>query len=972
MLAFTSCSDDIAVDISRPDFEGEINISYEIDGDMPLSRGVVTQSHENRLEKVYVLFFDLENEEMFAGAKAVGVTPGKGVLSFDAPEGVQTDRSYRLLAVGNADSFNDDEAFTSALKNFSGSYTDALGTFMAVKKKPVTLGNVTSLPMWGEYQDENGKDAVFTLTVDETGNKVVKEKGRFRFSRAICRLDIHNLVGHVLDIRCARVVNSRTAGYLFIEGLNAGDQPELSPAAAPDGEGYMPITMDMTPGTNTTQRLEGSLYAFPNITATSVVNDNRTTALMIAGYYIDPETGVKDTELTYYRFNYANAGEAQVLKRNYCYRATIKGVRGRGASSEKEAFNSSTPMFEYDVDEEWGTTDDNVVSDKDGNFLIVNKTHLTFQGEVSEADFVELRVSTNPELEWEAEWVNEEGNENGKFSFEKLSDRAVKCGPLEKNESPYVRYGYLRIKGRNPATGAVLYMPIYLMQLSTLHNVKTLTVNGNTGTFTQELNPMGGSVSFPVVTGGASNAWSVADDGNMLSNWDVRGVSFTDHGSNGTTLEITVPANITGKTRTATLIVSLDENETNPDGSKKVPDVIINLIQEPSKQLMDVINMPSSGRMDLQCFSMTPGNPSGVVSQRNFIVKLTDPRYRYRVKSSFDKNRDLVLSAASHRGIGSASPAYAVQPENGAVVTDLIEGLENGVQFWINPFRTGPNDPAITGTITVEAYPLRENFSDLDDAAFALLPREERSFTVRLLSEPVEINDVFMDAGNGSYHIIADRNYGAPSRVQEDGSTQTAAYYDYREYCHVTNASDPVNNSSFRGTDTRSYNWWISKYDMSQAMDPTPEVIQQRWKDANVNVNRFYSEGRFTVTSSAQWTAIANRTCYSKQRAFIASDLKKKNGKSVCCWFPFFLTKCTWEDGRGSDNWCRYMVPVNSRTKESGGNTFTIFLLLSDKGQFYISNPWYSRLTNQYHVPRMAMTATAEELQELKEIYGLQ
>lgn len=926
LFGLTGCQDDIYTPEMPGADQGELVLKYTVDGEMPLARSVAAMNHESTIKRVHVMFFDTEQEDLFVAYKAVAVTPGKGTFSIDAPENLELDRPYRVLAIGNGDTFAPEgySSMSNFLSSFSGSYNDALGAVKIHHSGTFTRTNPGELPMFGHFLDKTGGESTFTVTLDGDQKKVKEtESASFLFSRGVCRFDIHNLVGHILDIRYARVINNPDGGYLFADGLVGGNIPEMTPTSAPSGEGYMAVTEDMEPGVNTTQRLEGSLYGFPNIVNTTVVNDSRTTALMIAGYYIDPDTGVKDTELTYYRFNLANLGESQVLNRNYCYRATVKGVKRRGAPDEKEAYNDASPIFVYDVNPTWNTDDDNVVSDKDGNFLIVNQTHLTFQGDANEADFVELHVSTNPELTWEVTWVAETGNANTKFTFEKLSNSAVKCGPTEKNDTKYVRYGYLQIVATNPQTGKTLSMPIYLMQLSTEQNVKTLTVNGNTGSFTQELNPMGGTINLPVVTGSVENMWCVEDDGNLLSNWDSQGVSFTTRGGNNNDLVITVPANISGQDRAATLIVSLEKNETNADGSKKVPDVIINLTQKKSPQLMDIINFPSSGTLDIECLDLSVGNANGVVNQKSFIVRLTDSRYRYRVTTNFDKNRDLVLSKDVHRGLGSSNPAYAYQKMDSndqplVATNDKIEGCVGGTQFWINPFRTGPGDPMIIGNVTVTAY-------NPDDPS---APTEERSFTVRLKSQSVEIGDVILK-NEDVYYLVPDRNYGTPCRISESEEIITATYADWRPWVKVTGSFvTPSENSSFYGTKTsagRAYNYEAKQW------TPAQETVKSQFiNDNSRNGWPYNTTSGWIYPYGGYLSTWNNYLRVSKERLFFISEFEH-NGKLRACWLHNVLPH---DDRYG----VVYQGQVNVShpayaSKEDGYNSYGDFmrLLLNSK-----------------------------------------
>lgn len=873
LLLLCACSDEIPYSPEMPqDNPHAASIPFEVQGDVPESRGVPALAHEKKLERAHILFFDDATGE-FAGFAAVNISAGKRVISLTKPDGTEFDRPYRVLAVGNGDTFTPEgySSFSAYLDKFSGDYASAKATLTAAYGTKMTVSSPGTLPMFGTFISPDGEDSAITFYQDGENQKVREDDASFYFARAAVRIDLLNLVGGLLLIEKVKVVNERTAGLFFADGVNVGSQPEFKPSE----EGYVAVT----DAENTTQRLTGALYTFPNMVNTSVQNDRTTTALMIAGYYFDDTTGQYDSELTYYRFNLANVGESQILQRNYMYRASIKGVRRRGASDEQTAYNDSAPIFSYDIDEDWESTGDNVTTDEDGNFLIVSKSHLTFDGEANSADFVELRVSTNPELEWHAEWVAEPGNSNERFTFEKLSSEAVKCGPTEINDSPYVLYGYLRIVAVNPNSGKTLSLPIYLNQLSTLNNVKTLTVNGSTGVIELPLDPMGANVLLKVVTGSKMNQWQAVDDG-TFTGWDTQGISFTKSGGNNTYLELVFPANITGKARVAEITVSLVDD---PEG--KVLPVTLKLSQDPSSQLMSIVNFPESGVLSIECLSLDAGNYNGVVNPRNFIVRLTDARYRYRVTTDFDRYRDLVLSATNHKGVGSTAPATATQPTDGGVYKDdILEGMENNSQFWINPFRTGPGDPTITGTVTVEAY------LPGDDTAHT----EKRSFTVRLTTAEVEISDVFVSNGD-NYVMLPDRNLGTPARVQfGTDEPLTAVYSDTRQNVKVTNQNPDPYLRNFFGTIITSKMYFLHDSNFNYSFSPTKAVALAQFLEDNSKVNFLYADNTgWSFPTKAQVDLLSANARWSKQRVFIVSDIPaRRNGKEIpiACWMHYLST----------------------------------------------------------------------------------
>lgn len=913
--------------------EGDIAINFEVDGEMPLTRGIVADEHEIVLKSVHLLFFDKNNDEEFAGFCTVHVANGKKQFSFDAPESLSPETPYSVLAVGNSDLYLEDKDINTAtllqkyLKD-GASYNDILGDLAAYSDEAVTSYNLEALPLFGHYLDENNEDADFVFKLD--GNKQTVEKGtHFFFSRATCRIDLHNLVGQQLKIISARVVNNRNAGIYFMDGLNAGIQKELEPQEAPAGNGYMPVTKDMVEGESTTQRIQASLYTFPNTVATSVVNDKKTTALMIAGYWYDSEAKKYDDHITYYRFNLANAGESQALQRNYCYVATIKGVKRRGADNESDAYNDSSPIFVYDVDEEWDTTGDNVITDEDGNFLIVNKTHLTFTGEMKENDYIELRVSTNPELTWTVEWDAQPGNRNELFNFSKISDSAVKCGPVAENHTNYVHYGYLHIVATNPSTGKVLRMPIYLMQLSTSYNVKTLSVNGNTGTFTQELSPYGGTISLLVVTGSKSNTWIAKDNNTFESSWPA-GCSFTKEGDDKTYLNITYPANTSSdyqtgepKTLTATITVQLVDNDVDAQGNKIVKDVVIELIQKPSDQLLDIIGMPN-GVLELDCLSMDPGNFDGVVNAKGFTVVLTQPElYRFKITSTFDVYRDLTLSLDTDLSSLSDHPARSEHPrddknayqynddeEKGLGRNYDLYDIESGKRFYINPFRMGPGDPPISGTISVTAYNI------YDEKARS----ETRSFSVTLKSHEVYMGDIAIDAnidGKNCLLIFPDRNVGSLPRYQEGVSEpNTALNFDARDYLIVTGASSqPYQNTSFWGI-TQKVSGTNPYFEDSYFIDI--------WKKDNEymkpeSLNSLYQNTNWMVPTLKMLPFLHDKLRYSKQRIFMVGDYRH-DGKEVCCWLPRYSDFYYCEFYESNWNLYSWLIPTECYPAESYEN----------------------------------------------------
>ncbi len=889
-LLGAACSDDYS-DPATNHGSNRLSVPYRVDGEMSLSRGMIALDHEKAVDHAYILFFEESGDNANNYATSARMASSGSRLEFPIPEDLKPDTRYLTLVVANADSYlpSGMTDFNAHLSDLTKDMTDKTReNFAAVLTAhftgQLTASNPGLLPMWGRFTDNSGKETAFTFS--RSGGEAVTCDGEFFFSRSLSRIDMLNLVPDKLEVAYVKVCNYRDAGLIFHDGLNAGSVVTLKKASdAPKGDGgdgY--ITVNAPDAGKNVQRLEASLYAFPNVVNTCVQNDRSTTCLIIAGYFTE-DGKERDTELTYYRFNLANVGESQVLKRNYAYTAVIKGVKRRGASTDYGAYDDKMPIFEYDVDDEWQITDDNYVSDADGNFIVVSKSHLTFSGEASEAENIELRVSTSPKMTWELAPVNEPGNENDKFQWSKLSDEALKVGPRENNATQYVRFGYLQVVATNTETGKQVKMPIYLQQLSLKYDIKMLTVNGNTGTFTQELPPSGGAVYLRVVTGGNTNNWVAVDVDNEIESWD-KDATWTKRGGNNTELMISVPANISGNERTATLRISLDPKDDN------VLPVTILLHQGTSDQWFAISPQPGADGVSIDAFSTIAGYPNGVVpgTSRGFRVTLTNKSYRFKVTTSFNQGRDVRLSKnVNLEGRNAQSTHEEFTPEP-------LEDLESGTMFYINPFRTGPNDPTIKGTVTVTVY----------DPANPTIAKEE-TFGVNITSGPSLLYDVVIDD-----ILVADRNIGHQSRMTgEDGkpfmvrnfyeSDMVKIYSSGADLAENINSS--YNDSGKRydpGSDWNEGNgekiYTTSENQISAEFGKLSNAAVDWWKNYHLDPEQTFSafyktDTKWNIPSTSQMEKIKNNVRFSKWRIFLVSDIGEGIvNMPVVCWLH--QTKC--------------------------------------------------------------------------------
>lgn len=925
VAGITSCAEEL---FERPDYgiecsDGQISVLYEVEGDIPLTRGIAASAHEKSLEHVYILYFDHSQSDKYVGYTLAGASEGTSTIKFDPPSHLQSGTQYRLLVVGNSNYYAGTSATSYApfIKDLTGDYTTVRAQLLAEMEKAVTSDEPGHLPLCGRFVKQTTDEELY-FTFNRTADGIEfpdANNSIFRFQRAICRVDIHNLVGNVLDIRYARLVNTRTKGSYFFDGLNQGSMKTATFKADAQSPGFVEMPAESN-GQNL-QRLEAELYCFPNTVNTCLPNDHTTTAVMLAGYYTDPETGEKDEVLTYYRFNVSNAGEAQSLQRNYCYRATLKGVNRRGEENEQDAYNATSPVFKYDIGEEWDTDDDNVVTDNEGNFLVVSKSLLTFRGEQQGADVVKLTVNTSDFMTWDIEMdpVSE-----SKFQFKKIQEgpgekiKAFTCGPKQINNSEFYYEGSLTIVAKNEQTGKELRKEVRLVQLTTNGDVKCLVVNDYTADFAQEVSKYGQTISFKVITGNPTNKWAAKDYKSVLDNW-TDPITFTNSGTNGNYFTITFPANI-GERRSVE--IKFEFSCDDPNYNNEIKPIIVTFSQDACDQPLTIEGWPSDGVLELNCFDTTTGweTANCVAQSKRFTVHLQKPQDHYfTVESNFDKYRDLTLSEYNGKyGLGhevrSFHPGlfYQVLGWSACQITDAIsmdESQYNNVltkssaspSFYINAFRMGPGDPTIEDKIIVQVKDAKTN----ED-----VPNGRLELTVRLVvpSDEYMINDVMIknewegQSTNWADHgwiYIMDRNLGCDPRMHKvnDQTFPNKAmwcYYSQEEY----------NTDAWKITGVENNERWlgnITDYPIGNNNNSNGGTNNDinAWKnqisETHKHLGRMYENAQdypWMAMTPLTLPSIKHNVAISKSRYFILSDEEvcPTNSKGekirVACWLP--------------------------------------------------------------------------------------
>ena len=864
---------------------GELRMAFSVDDMAVATRAVATDPHERKVSDVHILFFDQSGNYLTYQHATVPV--GSSYFSFPIPQGLTANTPYRTLVIGNAhdhvpDAYRTfDEYLLHAAAN--GSYeTIRSDLYAALNASHHNVGEGTvALPMWGEVQDALGAASDFIFSGNSGSGFTVS--GRIRFWRSVCRLDLRHDAAKDLIIEKVKLVNFRKGGYYFHQDVPWAPASGAQLGGINDGVWIDVAAPSVLSGETKRQVVEGKIYAFPNMVPVVVQNDAVTTYLMIAGYYQDgtdntPENPKK--KLTYYRFNMAQNGRSQILRRNHCYKGIINRVGGPGAPSENEAEDASAPLLDYSVSDTWQDDDNTTVSDNKGNFLTISRAMVSFVGEKDLSEVVKVQVKEG--LAWSVGWVENAADapDFAKFEFLRNDDASFSIRTREDNATEYLRKAHLvvRATGGTVDTANPLTAMVDVLQLSQKDEVKVLMVDNNIGTVTQRVPGVGGTLRMQVQTGSMRSTWQVADVDNSAT---AISVSWTVSGANGGVLEVDVPANISAGERTFSLLVKRLNNDGSVDND--TPSVTIAFTQPKSDYLLTVTPSVPAGQDGLSINGFDPTVTtlkSGISVQKKFTVNLADPaHYKYCVKSTFNKDYDLFLSKDR-----ADNSTIVAQWTANAKCVDTLSGLNNGESFYINIFRTGPGDPTIRGTIKIYAVPADASDTGIESQVLAM--------TVSIKT-PCVVNDVLIKNGT-DYLLVPDRNVGAPMRVQN------GKFFSAKNFTNDTN----VNITGSEQPDSRNNDWKGEYYPWNTAGGKTGAgvagFVTQYWligdTEGNTNMDedgifspwyKTADASKWVVPTQAHLNLVNTNLIFSKQRAFLVSVAKDKvSGDYIGSYFP--------------------------------------------------------------------------------------
>lgn len=810
-----------------------VTVNYSFD-DLQ-TRSIAATPAEKKVDKVYFIFYNSSTGAYVAwqGASVPAGSGATGSFSLSIPGALTAGSKYRTLIVANYDNYKaDGKSFEDYIRaNNSKSYDEMRRVMKS--QSPAKARVAVPLPLYGTLLGQDGEESLFTPPSPDSTEPL---NVSVRFSRAVSRFDLHNLAANRLLISWVKVCNYRDAGYFFHQDAPLGDAVEKGTATTlPDlsnpPAGYVKVAPPL-PDTNRQDIADGGLYAYPNIASYATQDDERTTCLLIAGYYQDPATGTPNTEkLTYYRANVADNGLSQVLKRNYAYTVVINSVKREGAETEDQAMSEKDRLLDYVVDDEWEQDNNNTVVDDKGNFLTVSRASVVLNGHANESAVI--KVSVKEGLGWNLAWRENVGNN---FKFEKIDDSSFRIVTTNDNNTVFVNTAQLEVEatGITPTPAKPLKATINITQLSATGEPEILSVEGQTGTLEMSVPGQGTTLSLQVLTGGANGSWTTSPDNALLS---FIGADYTQFGGNKGRIQIQFQPNVSDAPRSGTLTVTR-----SPEGSN-VPDVKIHFTQEPSKYLVTVFPNYGNEPLVVNGFSNDAGNPDGVIKVIPFSVKLVDPEnYTFKVESGFREDVDAFLTLTTPQN--ETQPRQATYTDSSAGTT--LTGGSDGQMFYLNIFRTGPGDVPITKSIKVTAVNKKNE-----------QPVTERQFTFTVTIETNCRND---DVDLKDLKItVADRNYGAQLK-----QTSTA-----KNYANQANHPDHA-NTLFRGG--------LFAFDTAKLEEACADYGQFNYEEAAMKQG-------WRPPSNNEQENLKPLVRFSKQRAFIASRDAAGSGY-VGCWLP--------------------------------------------------------------------------------------
>lgn len=426
-ILLAGCADDLR---DRNIFEagvGDVIIRFDVQN-IVATRSDGEQDRESAIDHAYLLFYPSEeasdDSQPLAAVRAEVSQANNTALEFKMPLRLLPDTDYRLIAIANADYYTPEP-----FRNYSD-YLEAWWLKSPETREPlnlhkgerISLNEVTTLPMVGETAD----GVPFSFSMQNGSYSVTAS---LSFHRTVGRIDVANLVKDGFEVEGVALCNWRDGVPVSEVETRQGNQfgsiqGILSDESFDFGEDLfveMPVA-----DKNGIQQLVRSLYCFPSVSYDSYASDKESTAIIIKARYED------DTASSYYRVNVGTSGNKSEVKANTKYLVAIQSVKGRGASTPREAYEAEEPALVLSVVKEWDL-DGCFAMDDNGNFIILSSGSLEFESDTSEKQVI--RILTSGVLDWSATYIPDNDDSSDAFIMSRLSDNSMAIGPAGPNDA---------------------------------------------------------------------------------------------------------------------------------------------------------------------------------------------------------------------------------------------------------------------------------------------------------------------------------------------------------------------------------------------------------------------------------------------------------------------------------------------------------------------------------------------------------
>jgi len=366
LILMTSCVSDEIISPPKGD-ENMITLSIPIPKEESTTQEIA-ESVENIIETLDILSFD-ENDNFdyhTVGRPADGNNTGTDIQYFNARV-KSLNRRQTFIVIANARSEVDDFLRTYLGNESAGITKEEL--FKKLKrvhgdgvKWNVATTPYEKLPMWGESEP---------LILGNTLSSTVIVPVLRMVARIDVKLDndISNLTIESIGIR-----NAKREGYIIPDGAKIGfEDGKIKAITASADAATLTHSTPIEYNFPSVRDISRTIYTFESAAAE---NHEAATCLIIGGKY------GTDENTTYYRIDFFNADGKSYrdILRNHRYFVQITSVKGRGYTTEEEAFNCKSSNMSTDI-LEWDEEKMNHITLNDKYYLALNKNKWIFSRE---------------------------------------------------------------------------------------------------------------------------------------------------------------------------------------------------------------------------------------------------------------------------------------------------------------------------------------------------------------------------------------------------------------------------------------------------------------------------------------------------------------------------------------------------------------------------------------------------------------